>query len=237
MRLPKKELIKNLKLAYEAPEPEKRDEFCQRFDSQYISMGRFFLTQIPYIRKWSWIISTLIFGIGVFVSVFVKDWAVWVVSAFAPILALTMLIENAKSSSCNMDELECATRFSLKSLLFARMTVLSVFHGIVMAALIPLCVLKSAMPVLTGGLYILLPYFLTVFCGAVLLRKIHRRESMSICIGIPVLISFLMIITRYMCAFLYEQESVKWWALALAVLAAASVREWILYIGRNTVRI
>lgn len=235
MRVSKKELIKNLKLAYEAPKPDKREGFCERFDNRYISMGRFFVTQIPYIRKRSWIISTLIFGICVLASVLARARAIWVVSALAPILALTMLIESAKSSACNMDELECATRFSLKSLLFARMTVLAVFHGIVLAALIPICVFKSALPVLTGGLYILLPYFLTVFAGAVLLRKIHRKEIMNICIGIPVLISFLMAVTRYMCAFLYEPKGVKWWALALLVLAAASVRECVLYIRQNTV--
>lgn len=235
MRVRKKELIKNLRLAYEAPKPERREKFCERFENRHISMGRFFLTQIPYIRKCSWIISTVIFGVGVFVNVFVKDWAVGVISAFSPILALTMLIESAKSSACNMEELECATRFSIKSLLFARMTVLAVFHGIVMAALIPLCVLKSAVPVLTGGVYILLPYFLTVFCGAVLLRKIHRRESMNICIGIPVLVSFFMIMTRYLFTFLYEPDGVKWWALALVLLVSASVRECILYIGKERV--
>lgn len=236
MRGWKKKLIKNLKLAYEAPEPEKRENFYGRFDDSYISMGRFFVTQIPYIKKWSWIISTLVFAGGVFVSFFMKPWAVWMLSASAPILAITMLIENAKSSACNMEELECATRFSLKALLFARMTVMAVFHGIVMVALVPLCMFNIAVPVLTVSLYILVPYLLTVFAGAVVLRKVHVKDGTGICIGLPVLISFFIGMSGYLFEFLYAPDNVKWWGLALAVLAAASAREFILYIRQKTVR-
>ncbi len=75
MRGWKRKLVKNLKLAYEAPEPDKREKFCGRFDSPYMSMGRFFVTQIPYIRKSSWIISTLVFACCVFVSFFMKPCA------------------------------------------------------------------------------------------------------------------------------------------------------------------
>lgn len=237
MRGWKRKLVKNLKLAYEAPKPDKMEKFCGRFDAPYMSMGRFFVMQIPYIRKSSWIISTLVFACGVFVSFFMKPWAVWLLSAFAPILALTVLIENGKSNACNMEELECATRFSLKALLYARMTVMAVFHGIVMAALIPLCRVGAAAPVLTVSLYILVPYLLTVFAGAVVFRKVHVRDGMSICIGLPVLISFFIGMTGYLFKFLYYPVNVKWWGLALAVLAAALAREFVLYVKKNAVRV
>lgn len=225
----KKELAEKLKAAYEAPEPQREEAFCERFGGGYLSTGRFFVTQIPYIKKWVWVVSTGIFGCGVLASLYLNANAVWVVASFAPILALTLLAENAKSSAYGMEELESATRFSLKTLLLARMGALAVVHGIVIAALVPLCAYGSALPALVGGVYILVPYFLTVLIGVALLRKAHKRGEMNICIGVSVLVSVATAAARGMFAFLYEQKNVKWWAVALAILAAAVIREGTLF--------
>ena len=52
-----------------------------------------------------------------------KD-VLWIISALIPFIAMSILTENARSGIYLMAELEMAARFSLKSVILARMEIL-----------------------------------------------------------------------------------------------------------------
>lgn len=225
MKWTKKQIKRELKKAYEAPETERKQEFLRQYQSPYISTMQFMRWQLCYIKKWVWVISGFIFLAGAGCSVYMEKEAVWMVSALIPFLALTIMIENAKSTAYRMGELEYTTRFSLKNLLLARMGALAVLHGVVLIGTIPLCVAGSSLSIFLGGLYILIPYFLTVYIGLFLLRRFRGKEIFYAGISIAIFISFFMSISRYAIPFLYSEEMGKWWLAALLLVMLAIARE------------
>ena len=65
-----------------------------------------------------------------------KD-SVWVISSMLPLIALCAVTESARSKTYGMAELEQASRFSLKSVMLARMGIMSFLHFIIFITLIP----------------------------------------------------------------------------------------------------
>ncbi len=59
---------------------------------------------------------------------FASENTVWIVSAFTPFLALLLIAESTKSAIYGMNELEMSARFSLKSVVLARLIILGVFN-------------------------------------------------------------------------------------------------------------
>ena len=64
-----------------------------------------------------------------------------------------------------MSELEMAARFSLKSVVLARMEILGIVHLLVLLFLIPVCARLHGTSVFQTGLYLLVPYLLTADAG------------------------------------------------------------------------
>ena len=140
MRWKKKQIKQEFIKLYEAPEPPGKQEFLKQFDTCYLSMGQFMWQQLLYIKKWMWLFSAGIFFLGTMLGRNLDRETVWVISALIPFLALTFLTESGRSKIYGMEELEYATRFSLKSLMLARLGVLGLFHGVILLLLF-LCIL------------------------------------------------------------------------------------------------
>ena len=86
--------------------------------------GSFVLAQAAYIRKWVWVISVILLGALADIAARWPREALWVAAGMMPFLALTAMQEHLRSSMYNMTELELSTRFSVKSILLARMGLL-----------------------------------------------------------------------------------------------------------------
>ena len=70
---------------------------------------------------------------------FASENTVWIVSAFTPFLALLLIAESTKSAIYGMNELEMSARFSLKSVVLARLIILGVFNFGIFCIIIPVC--------------------------------------------------------------------------------------------------
>lgn len=212
---------------YEAPEPMGKQEFLKQFDTCYLSMGQFMRQQIWYMKKWMWFFSAGIFFLGAMIGRKLDRETVWVISSIIPFLALTFLTESGRSKAYGMDELEYATRFSLKSLMLARMGVLGLFHGVILLLLF-LCIHPGFFPEPEDMLYILVPYFLTVSIGLSLLRRFRGRETLYISMGVPAFVSLFVGVANQIYP-LYSISMVRWWVLAWAFVIVFTVKEMILF--------
>ena len=156
-------LKRNIQKAFEAPQPNRQEKarFLRALPGPRISMFRFILVQASYMRKMTLVFSVLLLLPAVIGANYISENTLWIVSAFVPILGLLAVAESTRSTMYGMSEFEMSTRFSLKSVVMARMSVLGVLDFIVLVCAIPLCYTGSGFSLLQTGLYLLVPYMLT----------------------------------------------------------------------------
>lgn len=239
----KRDLKLAVKAAFEAPAPRKKEVFLKKINSsEYIKQNRkitcvqFVGMQILYIRKWVWAVSFLIFAIALFGGCVIQKNVLWILSAMMPFLALTVVTEMIRSETYGMAELEMATRFSLKSIVLARMGILGLAH-LILLFLIALTGPKSAAAdgaatTLQMGVYLLVPYLLTDAGGLWLVRKIRGREAVYACFGLAVLIGMLPVLGYYVLGISYQIAKFGWWVATLLALCFALASEF----GKNLKR-
>ena len=221
----KADLKKALQEAFEAPAPVRREAFLRTVPAAQIGHMRFMITQIGYIKKWTWAVSAVSFVIALNVALSIGKDTLWILSAIVPFIALAFTTENAKSAAYDREELETASRFSLRSVMLARMGILGFFHMILLCLFILLCRRGSTYTFLQTGVYLTVPYLLTTTLGLTAVRRIHGRESMYVCMGIAVLVSAFHMILTGSVRLLYHEKYFSWWVMAFIALFVLMIAE------------
>lgn len=221
-----KELKKMIQDAMEAPVPERKQEFLHEIEkrktSLWISYGRFVAEQIFYVGKWGWCGSLGILLMALFICNYTDEDILWVLSAMIPFLAVSFMSESLRSEACGMAELEMATRFSLKCLILARMTIMGVGHLLLLGLNAFIGYRQGGVSLLHAGVYLLVPYLLTNAAGLYLARRIRGRECIYGILAVAAAVAVLPFAARL----LYREELFIWWLAALVVFGALTVKEW-----------
>lgn len=225
------EMKKRLQEVFEAPAPQEKEEFLRQIKRSgmlcdEIGYGTFLWMQASYIRKWVWLLSFCVFAVALVGGCLLERDILWLLSALMPFLAISMITENVRSEKYGMTELEMATRFSLRSVLLARMGVVGVCHLVLLGLLMLLDYRDGAASVFQTGVYLLVPYLLTDVGSLWLVRKIRNREALYASLGFACLVSGLPIVSQYTKEFLYRAQNFGWWVLVLIVLCIVMVSEW-----------
>ena len=213
-----------LEEAFRAPEPKRKQEFLKKLSIRRISFRQFMWIQTAYIKKSTWLLSFGIFTAALVGGGIFKKNMLWFLSAMMPILAVSAIAESSRSELYGMAELEMATRFSLRSVVLARMGILGVLHYTVLCAA---AILGGDDTFLQMGVYLLVPYLLTDVGGLWLARKFHGREAFYACLCLVPVVGILPLISEYLMQAWYHGEAFGWWVAALAVLCIAAAVEWI----------
>lgn len=220
-----KELKNALKAGFEAPAPERRKEFFGNIQTPSIGYFEFVCTQITYIHKWIWTFSVLLFMGALIGAECLERNMLWCISSFMPLLALAIITESGRSENYGMAEFELSTRFSLKCVVLARLGIIGISNLILVCLLIPCAFMNSEATVLQTGVYMIFPYLLTTFLGLWVVRKVHGKESVYLCMGIAIAISIGNIITFQSFSVFYENNSFILWVMALIILSAGTVNQ------------
>ncbi len=151
---PNRKTKEALKTVFAAPPPLRKKEFLQKTAPvpAKLSLFSFLLVQLRYIRKHVWILAALIFGFLFSVSFILSADRIWALSAFTPLLALLTVAETGRSEIYEMAELEMATRFSLRSVLLARLCILGLNNLFLLGLLFPVSLAGSHIPSLRAVL-------------------------------------------------------------------------------------
>lgn len=183
-------LKQEIKKAFAVPEPNQQEKarFLRTLVRPRISMWQFIFTQIAYLRKQTLILSILFILPALTGARHVDPDTLWILSALIPFLGLLAVTESTRSTMYGMQELEMSARFSLKSVVLARMSVLGLLDTLVICCLIPLCRIGNT-SLLQTGIYLLVPYLLTVNTSLWFARLFHGREAFYSCMCATVLIS------------------------------------------------
>lgn len=198
------DIIRNLNQLYKAPAPKRKEEFikgvqrqleeieketAQETESSRITWVQFLCQQIPYIRKWNWLLVITGFLITLLSVRYIDREAVWTTAAFVPFLALAAVSEGSRSTQYGMEELELASRFSLKSIAASRLLLMGVSNLVLLVISILIVGTGDHAGILFSGAVIMIPYLMTAFVNFFLVRRIRGRESIYACLGATVLIS------------------------------------------------
>lgn len=229
-----KMIIVQMKDLCKCPKPERKKEFFERLEKEglprrqpaVMSQGEFLICQLFYIEKWLWLLSgaLLLF-------------LIWGCSrnagnypfALTPLLAGGMLAETERSRRWKMDELECAARFSLRSILLTRMFLVGLVNtvGLLVVILVIRPFLAYSLP--RVFLYMMVPYLTASFLGSLYERK-NRRDAGVGSLVICILSSAVYAAAPRFFSYLYEKSFTILWAAAFILLAgsfAFSMREYI----------
>lgn len=209
-----------LKECFEAPEPEKKREFIASLPSPDVSIMDFLLSQAAYIPKWIWSLSALIFVVALVGAGYLKKDMLWCVSACMPLLALAPVTESGRSERWNMAELEMSSRFSLKSVLLARLGILGLADLLLFFLLLPLAWMNGGSSLLETGVYMLCPYLLTVFLGLWISRRVHGQECAWVCGAVALGVSLGNTLMYQSIQGFYAPTGFRWWAAAFVLLSA-----------------
>lgn len=222
-----KQMKRSIQKAFEAPQPNQQEKasFLRTLPQPQISMWQFILTQATYLRKWTLFFSVLLLFPALIGAYYIEKNTLWIVSAFVPFLGLLVVTENARSIVYGMNEFEMSTRFSLRSVILARMGVLGVLDLLILCSLIPLCCGGNDFSLFQTGIYLLVPYLLTVNIGLWITRHFHSREAIYGCMSAAVLISGADIGLHLIADFVYQSSYITWWFVLSVFLIGRMIYE------------
>lgn len=221
---------RGLRQVYQPPTPRKKQEFLSQFTQPELSTTRFLLTQAAYLRPWSWLLSVAIFAAAVLICKSQVPQDIWMVSALLPFAALATVTELTRSARYHMQELEVSARFSLKSLLMARLTLLGLGNLVLLAVLFPLVVGWSELPVAVTGCLLLCPYCLTSLVCLVVSRRFRGSEVVFVCAMAAVAVSGGCFGWQRVSLILLESVSMAGWVGITLVFLALMLWEYRRYL-------
>ena len=226
-----------------APEPGRKAEFFRRIEKEGLadrrpfamSQAEFLLGQFSYIDKRVWLLSAAVLLLIIVIGrsttgneLFALTPSALTPFALTPLLAAGILAETGRSYRFKMAELEYTARFSLRSVMLARLFVVGTVDtaGILIAvwAVLP----RLSYSLLRVFLYMMVPYLCACLLGSLYERK-HRADNGWGSIAICILSSAFFAAAPFGYSRLYEERLTILWAAAFALLVcglAGSMRKW-----------
>lgn len=211
MKRARKEQIKEI---FMAPEPKRKREFFRERELEPLHTGHLILQQFQYLSKGAWIVSIAVLCLAMHLKTKCPDELLEVVLAMMPFLAMTSVLEMIRSRYYGMEELEMASRFSLKSIVLARMEIVGLENllvGILLVFILQNNFFQSVA-------YLFVPYLLTTYGCLLMTRKCVDKERIYFCLGCAVITSGMMLITRDMPQMYQEKYFFVWLGIALFML-------------------
>ena len=163
--------------AFAAPEPERKEAFIRNLRPREVGMIGMLWGQISYIRPAAWILSVAITIFAIVGSVLGVEDTELCIAAAMPFTAALSVIETQRSKRFGMSELEMATRFSLRSVVFARMTILGILSALMLLIIAPVIAISLDGKVIVTAVRILIPYLLTMVIGLHIERSSFGRNN------------------------------------------------------------
>ena len=208
------DIKERLKSVCTAPDPKRKDSFLKEHRKKEISMKELYIIQFSYIAPAIWILSAAIVAILLVISIYSEKYAVWVTSAFMPVLSTIAMTENYKSEIYQMNELEMSARFSLKTIIMVKMSIFGIVHSIILIILS----LLSSMNAIYSLVYLLVPYLITSNTSSILLRHYHGKSVLLGCFANSFIVSMVWFIISVKSYYLYSAVMFPYWIVVLVLM-------------------
>ena len=224
-----KKLKLQLNEVFDSPKPMKKEEFLRSFDFPKTSYTQFIMTQIGFIRKRVWAVTTIVMMLMIASSYMYTSDALlkvlWISSSLAPFIALVSITEVLRSSSCNMEEIEKSCKYSLEHIVLVRLGIVEVFNFVIF--FIANFVLNRSIEIgmLRLGIYLVVPFLLTCILSLSVMNKMHQKEITYICAGVSGIVSLLNNIIVLQYTWLFTQKYTGAWIIIGIILFLGLIKE------------
>ena len=206
---------------YEAPKPRRKQAFIRQFVVQKINLPRLVLMQAKYISKWVWLVSACLCVVIYAATHVMEDKYVSMVYGLIPFLVMISLTESTRSYRYGMEELELSTRFSLKSIIMARMAMLGVGNLAVLIVIANILGQREGYHLL----HVLTPYFLTAGGSLYIVRMVRGNENTFFCFTLAIAVSFLQMLLPWQFKEVFMPDYMPIWASLFVVGIVMTVKE------------
>lgn len=206
---------------FEAPKPLKKQAFVRQFGLQRMDLAHVVAMQARYISKGVWIFSALIFGMAFLLAQAAEPKYVSVVLGCVPFLVMLSVTESMRSYRYGMEELELSARFSLKSILLARMVLLGLGNLVVLAGV--MLVLRDYAEI--SIVYAMAPYFVTAAGGLCIARTVRGKESTLLCFALAALVCMVVLYMPWQFHNVYSPQNTWIWAGTCVAGVMMTIRE------------
>lgn len=123
------------------------------------------------------------------------------------------------------NELEMASRFSLKNIVLARLTILGIFNFAIFCIIIPICHIANSISLVQTGVYLFVPYLLTTSISLYIVRHFRNKEAIYGCMAVAVCVSTANMTLRYVANFLFQTNYLVWWVVIALLLMMFTAKE------------
>lgn len=193
-------------------------------EEEALSFWRFLFSQFGFIRKKVWIAQLFIIlacGLALF---YLPEEAktIAIISAAAPLIVLTNVFELSRSYTHGMVEIELSTRYSLKQLMIARLSVLGMVDIFCLTILLVISGVQLSIETYAIILYAFVPFLITCFACLLVLNHIKRKECNYYCAAVGFSISLAIGIGTVQYPQIYELAAIWVW-LILFILSLAGL--------------
>ncbi|MGN0416012.1 MAG: hypothetical protein ACI4FX_11060 [Agathobacter sp.] len=223
-----RELKRLLKNAYTVTASEKEEAFMKTYERRSRRFWNVLVLELKYMGSRNFLagvfLCTLLFFLARQGDVRVK----WTISSILPLFALVLSALVGRSERSGMEELEAASRFSLRFIRMTRMLILGTISFLLI--LVCTCILRKFLgisPMITVC-FVGFPYLFNVWGSLLITRKWHAKENIYGCVGITFLSCLMPVIAEYIKLWSYTNSIIAF--LAMLILLVGTVRESILYI-------
>lgn len=227
-----KELKHMLKNAYVLPESDSSQRFIKEHEIRFRQLLDVIKNEFYYMGIKSIFAGLILCGLFVAMALNGDENMIWIMSSTLPICSLIPMIHILHSGKCGMCELEAASRFSLKFIRLIRMFILGIFSSVVILGgsiflrKIWICGMLDIV------IYMLFPYFVSIWGSLFIARKWHGKESE---IGVPL----ICIATGFLPTIIREFRNVYivpdyMYVILSVIIMVAAVRECVDYINERS---
>ena len=171
------ELNELLADAFYAPEPKNKKEFLRTIRPRETGTFRMLIQQASYIRISVWLLAAAIIILAIAGSLAMIDGTEKTIASLMPFTAAIAVLEMKRSVKYNMIELEMATRFSLRSVVLARLSVIGLAMMLVLVISSPVIATAFGGKVIYTAIHIMIPYLVTMIVSLRIERTAAGRQN------------------------------------------------------------
>ena len=161
-----KEIKMMLKNAYVVPETEKEKKFVRKYEERSLQLSSIIKMEFKYM------------GLKSILTAGTEDTdMVWVIASFVPACVLTPMVLLSRSERFGMEELEAASRFSLRFIRIVRMFILGIFSLVLLFSVGIILRITATASVMDHMMLVVFPYLVSAYGAMLVTRKWHGKEN------------------------------------------------------------
>ena len=225
-------LKEELKNAYVLDESDSGKKFIHTYQKRSCSFLEIFQIELRYMGLKSLIAFVVLFIFSFSAVRYSSAEGMWIIASFLPLCSVLPMTLLQRSELYQMDEIETASRFSIRFIRLIRMLVLGTFSILAIGMISLLLKKESNTKPIEILIYMLIPYLINIAGGLIITRYSGRKESTFGVAAIGALSAFVPSLMRQIQSLAVLSDYI--YIVVLIGLLIVTARECIEYVNERT---